>query len=391
MLPSLGLAPPATAALQEQLDRRTRELHEALERQAATDEVLRAISRSPGKLEPVFDAMLDNATRICGAQFGILFKIDNGAISPLSLRGVPEQLSRFLTERGSRAPPPGTTMERLIRTRQAVHVEDLARQDGLSSPTSGLGGARTYLGIPMLKDNELVGAFNIYRQEVRPFTEKQIELVQNFAAQAVIAIENTRLLNELRQRTDDLTESLEQQTATSEVLKVISSSPGDLKPVFQAMLANATRICGARFGVLFRINNGEIEPGALHDAPKSLERHLSERGQIRAFRPGSTMERAVQSKDAIHVVDVRQDIDAANNPAAKYGGARTLLTVPMLKEGEPIGFFNIYRDEVRPFTGKQIELVQNFAAQAVIAIENTRLLNELRKSACSSRPPPPMC
>jgi GAF domain-containing protein len=231
----------------------------------------------------------------------------------------------------------------------------------------------------MLQDGEVVGAITILRQEVRPFGDKQIELVQNFAAQAVIAIENTRLLNELRQRTDDLTESLEQQTATSEVLKAISSSPGDLKPVFEAMLANATRICGAGFGGLFRIENGQFEPVAYHNLPEALEKHLTARGRIKP-RPGSTMERVMRTKDVVHVVDLWQDADGAENPASKYGNARTLLGVPMLKDDELIGAIVIYSQEVRPFSDKQIELVTNFAAQAVIAIENTRLLNELRES-----------
>src|SRR6185503_10811323 len=154
------------------------ELRESLQQQTATAEVLKVISSSPGELTPVFDAMLENATRICGAEFGILFKVDNDAISPLSMRGVPEELRRFLGP--GRVPPRGTTMEELIRTKQPIHIEDLTRRDGLSSPTAQYGGARSYLGIPMLKDDELVGAFNIYRQEVRPFTDKQIELVQTF-------------------------------------------------------------------------------------------------------------------------------------------------------------------------------------------------------------------
>ena len=228
----------------------------------------------------------------------------------------------------------------------------------------------------MLKEDELIGALVIYRQEVRPFTDKQIELVQNFAAQAVIAIENTRLLNELRQRTDDLTESLEQQTATSEVLRVISSSPGDLEPVFQAMLENATRICEAKFGVLWLYDGERFHLGAKHGVPRRFSKILDQRAILSA-PVGSPLYRVLRAKAVVRSEDERSRSTLA--AAARYGGARSLVAVPMFKGQELVGVFIIYRQVVRPFTDKQIELVQNFAAQAVIAIENTRLLNELRQ------------
>ena len=229
----------------------------------------------------------------------------------------------------------------------------------------------------MLKDNELVGAIVIYRQEVQPFTDKQIELVKNFAAQAVIAIENTRLLNELRQRTDDLTESLEQQTATSEVLKVISSSPGELTPVFESMLENAVRICEASFGNLLLYENDAFRHVALYNAPQAWAVE-QQRDPIAPRRTAYFLYRVADTKQVTHIADVA--LENPDEPIAKVAGARTLLIVPMLKENDLIGVIAIYRQEVRPFTDKQIELVKNFAAQAVIAIENTRLLNELRES-----------
>ena len=263
-------------------------------------------------------------------------------------------------------------------------------------PALELGGARTLLSVPMLKESKLVGVISIYRTEVRPFTEKQIELVANFAAQAVIAIENARLLNELRQRTNDLTESLEQQTATSEVLRVISSSPGDLQPVFTAMLANATRICEAKFGNLLLREEGAFRAVAWHGEPTYVENWRCEPLVMVTDDSRIPLARLIQSKQPVHVADLRTE------PA--YGAgfvplvtlvdkvrARTLLIVPMLKEHSLVGAIAVYRQEVRPFTEKQIALITNFAAQAVIAIENTRLLNELRRICFSSRPPPPTC
>src|SRR5258707_12371483 len=227
----------------------------------------------------------------------------------------------------------------------------------------------------MLKTNELVGAFFIYRTEVRPFANKQIELVRNFAAQAVIAIENTRLLNELR-------ESLEQQTATSEVLQVISTSSGELEPVFETILANAVRICEATFGNMY-LRDGEVfRIAAAHNTPPPLLEH---RRRVPLQRPTSAFGRMVRTKEVVHVADLLADpMYAEREPevvtGVEFGGIRTVLIVPMLKEKDLIGALTIYRQEVRPFNDKQIDLVKNFANQAVIAIENTRLLNELRES-----------
>jgi GAF domain-containing protein len=242
----------------------------------------------------------------------------------------------------------------------------------------------------MLKENELIGGFTLSRQEVRPFTDKQIALVTNFAAQAVIAIENARLLNELRQRTTDLTErtadlteALEQQTATSEVLQVISSSPGDLQPVFQAMLEKAVRICDAKFGNIFRWDGDALHLVAMHNTPAAFA-EFYRRSPFRPS-PGLAMRRLLETKTAVHVADgaARQAYTKQRDPAAvaavELGGVRTFLGVPMLKENELIGSFIVYRQEVCPFTDKQIALLTNFAAQAVIAIENARLLRELRE------------
>ena len=345
------------------------ELRQSLEQQTATADVLKIISSSPGELQPVFNAMLENATRICEAKFGTLFRFDGKAFHRAAGIGVPSALAEFQKKRGAYLPESGTLLDRVLQTRKVAHSPDYAAEP-IPGNAAKLGGARSTVAVPMLKDSELVGAIIIYRQEVKPFTDKQIELVQNFAAQAVIAIENTRLLNELRQ-------SLEQQTATADVLKIISSSPGELQPVFNAMLENATRICEAKFGVLFLCEGDAVRAIAMHGAPQSYvdERH---RNPVFQPAPATTLARALATKKPV------QDADALNQPQrgaiVNLAGARTILSVPMLKENELVGAIVIYRQDVQPFTDKQIELVQNFASQAVIAIDNTRLLNDLRES-----------
>ena len=359
----------------DEVQARTRELAEALEQQTATSEVLGVISSSPGELEPVFQAMLANAVRLCDAKFGTLNLYDGEAFHAGALHNVPPAYADIRQGMVIR-PDPRSSLGRVARTRQVVHIDDLRTTepylDGNPAVRSlaDLGGARTLITVPMLKDNELIGVIGIYREEVRPFNDKQIELVNNFAAQAVIAIENTRLLNELR-------ESLQQQTATADVLKVISSSPGELEPVFQAMLENATRICEAKYGVLFRYEDGFFYPAATLNPPPALADFLQRRGRFLPAK-GTALDTAIKTKKVVHIDDdAAQEVPTA---PARFGGARSYIAVPMLKEDEVIGAIVIYRQEVRPFTDKQVELVTNFAAQAVIAIENTRLLNELRES-----------
>src|SRR5262245_4069068 len=290
--------------------------------------------------------------------------------------GPPPARSEKRTREPTFHPGPSNALARLAATKQVQHVPDLREHQGYlerdpaAVAMTDIAGARTLLVVPMLKENRLVGAIGIYRQEVRPFTDKQVDLLRNFAAQAVVAIENTRLLNELR-------ESLQQQTATSEVLQAISSSPGELKPVFQAMLENALRICEAKFGVLFSINEEGTLPVAMLNLPPVFDEYLRQR-ERRKPRPGSDLDNLCKSRQVIHTLDMLQTSNTS--PPAKLGGARTQLAVPMLKDEGLLGAIVIYRQEVRPFTDKQIELLKNFANQAVIAIENARLLNELRES-----------
>ena len=374
--------------LLNELRERTGDLSEALEQQTATSEVLQVINSSPGVLQPVFEAMLENAMDLCKAAFGGLWTFEGDHYVAVALRNVPQAYASFLSKE-TRIPGPGTAPYRLLHGEPLVHNIDLASEEPYRSGDPGrralvdLGGARTALQVPLRKEDSLLGVITIYRQEILPFTGKQIELVQNFAAQAVVAIENTRLLTELRQRTDDLTESLEQQTATSEVLQVISSSPGDLEPVFGSMLENAARICDAKFGNIFRWDGAALHLVATYNTPPAFSQ-LRSRSPFRP-NPENPIGRLLATKAAVHVANLAAEqlyiekSDPNVIAAVELGGIRTFVAVPMLKESELIGAIIVYRQEVRPFTDKQIALVASFAAQAVIAIENTRLLNELRQ------------
>ena len=376
----------------DEVQARTRELSAALEQQTATSDVLQVISSSPGELEPVFETLLANATRICEANFGNLFLREDDTFRAVAVHGPPTTYVDWYRREPLIDPAelPHTPLAHVAASKEVLHILDVKAEQAYRERNPRIvamvesAGARTILGVPMLKEGELIGAIFIYRREMLPFTDKQIELVKNFANQAVIAIENTRLLKELRQRTDDLTESLEQQTATSEVLQVISSSPGELEPVFNKMLENATRACNAEFGTMLVQEGGAFRHVAHHNVPPDFA-DLMRRDPVFQAAPDSPLERVVRTKRAVHVADLREEpayIRGAHILVrmVQAGGVRTMVNVPMLKDNELIGAITIYRQEVRPFTDKQIELVSNFAKQAVIAIENTRLLNELRES-----------
>jgi len=330
-----------------------------LEQQTATSEVLRVISSSPDELEPVFQAMLENATRICDARFGNIYSWDGEALYMLAAHNTPPAFGEARRRLPAR---PTSHIRRMVETKAPSNVADLAANEDYIERHPGavaaveLGGVRSFLAVPMLKENEMIGSFSLYRQEVRPFTDKQVALVTSFAAQAVIAIENARLLNELRQRTTDLTEALEQQTATSEVLQVISSSPGDLQPVFAAMLESAVRICDAKFGNIQSWDGELFSLVATHNTPPAFAEARNR--LLHRPSPKAPAGRMVATKTVVHVVDLAADQGYIEErapitvAAVELGGVRTILYVPMLKENELIGVFTLCRQQVRPFTDK---------------------------------------
>jgi GAF domain-containing protein len=370
-----GRTTSSVADLQERLERQAREIEDAREERAAISEVLRVISSSPGDSQPVFAAMLENAVRICGAKFGNLWLYDGESFRIDATYGAPPAYVEYLRRAGPFRADARVGIGRLAQTRQTYQVADVAAQpthnDKLRVATIDLAGARTVLGVPMLKDGKVVGSIVIYRREVQPFTEKQVALVENFAAQAVIAIENTRLLNELRQRTADLTESLEQQTATAEVLGVISRSKFELQPILQSVVDTAMRLCRADQAIIYRPQSGTYRFAAGHSTvPEYLE---IEKQTTIVPGHGTVAGRAALTRQVARVDDSLADPLYEKKDDARVGGVRSMIGVPLMRDGEPIGVIGLARNRVEPFTDHEIVLVTTFADQAVIAIENVRL------------------
>jgi two-component system NtrC family sensor kinase len=372
---------PADPDLARAVEELKRELAEAHRREAATAEVLRIISRSTFHLQTVLDGLIESAVRLTGAELGLILRQDGEVYRPAAFYGAS---SDFIdaTKQNPISPGRSSATGRAILEGRVVHIHDVLADPEYTWAGREAADVRTILAVPMLRDRCVIGVIVIRRTRVQPFTDKQIELLTSFADQAVIAIENTRLFEEVQARTRELQEALEQQTAASEVLTVISSSPGELEPVFQAMLANSMRICEANFGVMFEHSNGMFRAISSLGVPPAYAEHC---GQWRVWGEETGHGQAMRTRQPVHIADVRKDAAYTHKEpnraaAVELGGVRTALIVPMLKEDELFGVITIYRQEVRPFSDKQIELVKSFASQAVIAIENARLLHELRKS-----------
>ena len=358
------------------------ETREALVQQTATAEMLGVINSSPGDLAPVFDAILEKAHTVCGASLGALVLYENELLRAVATRGYPEELLRTaayaaLAREG--APPHlATAFERLQRGERIVHITDLAVLKSPAPLTRSIieiGGVRTALTVPLRRGNALLGYISAHRQEVRPFSDREIALLENFAAQAVIAMENARLLTEQR-------EALEQQTATAEVLQVINASPGDLTPVFNAVLERALRLCGALFGTLLTYDGERLERVAFLGVPPAFIEY-DQRNPI--TKNAALVAQGIATGKTVQAADIMTDARMATSPSVRdalveLGGVRALLQVPLVNGGAVVGFIAVWRREPGGFSDKQIAIVEGFAAQAVIAMENARLITETREA-----------
>ncbi|RWO84854.1 MAG: GAF domain-containing protein [Mesorhizobium sp.] len=367
----------------EEVQARTAELSEALRQQTATSEVLDVISRSIVELEPVFEVILENAARICDASFGNLALREGDGFRHVAAYGATEEWEEFKKGGSLMQPGPNTALGQALATRRYAHIDDVTNDpafpegDPLRTRVVALFKARTMLSVPLVKDDVVIGAITLHRQEVRPFTDKQIALVTSFASQAVIAIENARLFKQVQARTAELTEALEQQTATADVLKVISASTFDLKAVLQTLIDSAVKLCGAELGGIYMLDGDVYHISASHGHSPELRAH--EEAHPNRVGRDSWVGRAALERAVVHVPDVTLDLEYGTPDVPTIGKFAGGLSVPLLREGTPIGVFSMARAKPGPFSERQIELVQTFADQAVIAIENVRLFEEVQQ------------
>jgi GAF domain-containing protein len=351
------------------------ELRESLQQQTATADVLKVISRSTFDLQTVLDTLVESAARLCEAERANIWRPSGDVYRVAAMFALSAEHEQTLKRLAIR-PGRDTITGRTLLEGKTVHIPDVLADPEYNSPVLRIGANRTVLGVPLLREGVPIGVLVVTRSTVRPFADKQIELVTTFADQAVIAIENVRLFDEVQARTDELGESLQQQTATTEVLKTISRTAFDLKRVLETLLANAVRICGAKHGMIYRYDGECCRAAAAYDAPPgSLE--LWERTPIRAGR-GTTTGRVLLERRPVQIPDVLADPEYDFPEVQKLMSLRTTLAVPLLREGVPLGAITLWKTEVAPFTDKQIELLTTFADQAVIAIENVRLFDEIQ-------------